>query len=133
VFEILREHKLYAKESKFELFRNFIKLLGQQVSGNSTSPTAEKLPPSKFAPVLTNRRDLQRFLQEPIGLFLPTLRVLKRFVDHYAFISAPLPDLIQNEPGFEWTSAAQTTFNQLKAAITTLTIGSPLHSFRASS
>jgi hypothetical protein len=42
----------------------------------------------------------------------------RKFVEHYGTLARPLTNLLQHKK-FEWTASAHTTFEKLKAAMTT--------------
>ena len=120
ILNTLRQHHLYAKESKCEFFRTSIEFLGHQVSDHGTAPTAEKIAAVRDWPSPTTLKELQSFL----GF----TNFLRRYIYRYSFLATPLTDLVRKDQAFEWTPAAQTAFEQLKAAVTNapvLQIASP--------
>jgi transposase InsO family protein len=110
VLELLRENKLYAKQSKCEFFKKSISFLGHVVGENGISMEEDKVEAIRKWPIPSNVTAVRAFL----GL----AGYYRRFVKDFSKISLPLTNLLRTEVKFQWTEQQQQSFSQLKQAIT---------------
>jgi hypothetical protein len=109
VLERLRQHKLYAKEDKCELFKEQIDFLGHVISGDGIAMDPSKIKAIQEWPALKSVDDVRSFL----GL----CGYYRKFVHRFSHIAAPLSDLTRKENEFKWTEVEQRAFDELKAAL----------------
>ena len=105
VFELLRAHQLYVKESKCTFAADHIDYLGHVISKEGVATDKEKTQAMEQWPTPTNATELRGFL----GL----TGYYRKFVARYGIIAKPLTNLLTKK-GFEWTAQAQTAFDLLK-------------------
>ena len=105
VLEILREHKLYAKESKCDFFSNHVEFLGHVIDREGVHMMDNKVKAIKEWPIPTS--------VEEIRTFLGTIGYYRKFIRDYGKIAAPLTDLLKKDCPFEWTDTRQQAFRQL--------------------
>lgn len=119
VLQALREHKLYAKLTKCEFWRDTLPFLGHIISQEGISMDPDKLAAIKQWPIPTTVTQLQSFL----GL----ANYYRRFVKDYSFIAAPLTTLCspKSKKELPWTQEHQTAFDTLKQALVTAPIIHP--------
>jgi hypothetical protein len=113
VFAVLRDHKLFIKFKKCAFAQQQIDYLGHIISVNGVSTNPSKISTMVDWPVPKTFTNLRGFL----GL----TRYYRKFVKNYGILAKPLASLLQNKQ-FQWTTAAQTTFEGLKTAMTTTPI-----------
>jgi hypothetical protein len=111
VLQMLRDHKLYAKLRKCEFWLKQVAFLGYVISKGGIS-----VDPSKVQDVLswnapTSVSDIQSFL----GL----AGYYRRFIEGFSKISRPMTELLKKDKQFEWTSACQSSFQELKKRLMT--------------
>jgi hypothetical protein len=111
VLQRLRDNKLYAKLSKCEFWLKQVALLGHIVSKGGIS-----VDPSKVQDVLswktpTSVSDIQSFL----GL----AGYYRRFIEGFSRISKPMTELLEKDKEFKWTSACESSFQELKKRLIT--------------
>lgn len=111
VFIKFGQHSFYAKSSKCTFAVDTSGYLGHIIYANGVQADPEKLVAIQKWPRPTNLTNLR--------VFLGLTRYYRRFVPRYATIASGLIDLLR-KPSFTWTSKANTTFQSLKAAMTTL-------------
>jgi hypothetical protein len=110
----LREHMLYVKLSKCEFWITQVAFLGHVMSKGGIY-----VDPSKVQDVLswnasTSVDDIQSFL----GL----AGYYRRFIKEFSKISKPMTELLEKDKKFEWTSACEGSFQELKKRLTTAPI-----------
>ena len=110
VLQLLRENKLYAKQSKCEFFRSSVSFLGHVVSADGVGMEADKVKAVRDWPIPTSVHDIRSFL----GL----AGYYRRFVRNFSAIAAPLSDLVRHDRKWEWTEVQQQAFDALKSALT---------------
>jgi hypothetical protein len=108
VFTRLREHKLYAKESKCELWRREVTFLGNVINAEGVSMEASKIAAVTSWPQPQDPGDIRSFLGQA-GFY-------GRFIRHFSRIAAFLTDLLVKGAKFEWTERHNHAFHSLKFA-----------------
>jgi hypothetical protein len=111
VLETLRQHSLYAKSSKCEFGRQELGFLGHRLSADGVSVDPHKVQSIREWATPRSCTEVWRF----VGL----ANYYRRFVEGYAEVAAPLTALGSPTARFEWTTAAQTSFEALKQALST--------------
>ena len=106
----LREHKLYAKQSKCEFFKQTIDFLGYTLTPSGITMNSDKVKAIVDWPQLKNVKDVRSFL----GL----AGYYRRFVKDFSKIAAPMTELLKKEVAFKWTKTENDAFDALKNAIT---------------
>ena len=109
VLKKLREHKLYAKASKCEFFKQSIDFLGYVITKDGITMDAGKVKAITDWPQLKNVRDVRSFL----GL----AGYYRRFVEGFSKIASPLTELLKKEMPFVWSDEHVKAFETLKKAI----------------
>lgn len=109
VLELLRQNKLYAKESKCELFKDRVEFLGHMVDAGGIHMMEDKVNAVTAWPQLTSVADVRSFLG--------TVGYYRKFVRMFSEIAAPLTELLQKDKPFVWGEAQQKAFTELKAAV----------------
>jgi hypothetical protein len=110
VFLILLDHKLFAKMSKCSFAQNQIEYLGHIISDKGVATDPQKTAAMLNWPVPTTPTELRGFL----GL----TGYYRKFVKNYGIMAKPLTSLLQHKT-FSWTTDAQSSFDQLKQAMST--------------
>lgn len=111
VLQLLRQNKLYAKESKCEFFKNEVSFLGHVVGERGISMEEQKVKAVRDWPVPKDVSDVRSFL----GL----AGYYRKFVRKFSEIASPLSELLQKNVVFKWTQQHDDAFNALKHALTT--------------
>jgi hypothetical protein len=111
VLQMLRDHKLSAKLRKCEFWLKQVAFLGYVISKGGIS-----VDPSKVQDVLswnapTSVSNMQSFL----GL----AGYYRRFIEGFLKISRPMTELLEKDKQFEWTSACESSFQELKKRLMT--------------
>lgn len=109
VLEILRKEKLYAKESKCELFKTEVEFLGHIVGRDGVRMMEDKVKAVQDWPTPTRVTHVRAFLGMA-GYY-------RKFVKDFSKIAAPLSDLTKETVKFEWAHAQEEAFRRLKDAI----------------
>ncbi|XP_026445708.1 uncharacterized protein LOC113346388 [Papaver somniferum] len=110
VFELLRLHQLFTKESKCTFAQNTVKYLGHVISSEGVSVDQDKIQSILSWPLPTSLKELRGFL----GLASYYRKKFKNF----GKLSAPLHKLLKKD-AFLWNDTATTAFKVLKKALTT--------------
>eukprot|EP01116_Phalansterium_solitarium_P002845 TRINITY_DN1315_c0_g1_i11.p1 TRINITY_DN1315_c0_g1~~TRINITY_DN1315_c0_g1_i11.p1 ORF type:complete len:1297 (+),score=256.42 TRINITY_DN1315_c0_g1_i11:351-3893(+) len=110
VLQRLRDHKLFAKLSKCEFFRDSVEFLGHRVAADSILPMHGKVCAVTEWPVPRNVNELRGFL----GL----ANYYRRFVKQFADVASPLTDLLRADRRFDWGPRQQRAFDALKQRLT---------------
>jgi hypothetical protein len=103
VFTRLRAQKLYAKESKCELWRTEVTFLGHVVNAQGVSMEASKVEAVNAWPRPTDPGDIRSFL----GL----AGFYRRFIRRFSHLAAPLTDLLVKGAKFDWTEVHNHAFH----------------------
>ena len=109
VFERLRSAGLKLKPEKCSLFQKSVSFLGHVISDRGISTDPQKIKAVMEWPAPSSVRDVRSFL----GL----AGYHRRFVKDFAAKASPLNHLI-NKGAFHWDKDAQTSFEELKKALT---------------
>jgi hypothetical protein len=102
----LQEHRLYAKLSKCEFWMKQVAFLGHVISKGGIS-----MDPRKVQDVLSWNRPIS---VGNIQSFLGLAGYYRRFIKVFSKISKPMPELLEKDKKFEWTSAYEASFQELK-------------------
>ncbi len=109
VLAILRREKLYAKESKCELFKTDVEFLGHRVGRDGVSMMADKVAAVSEWPTPTKVFDVRAFLG--------TAGYYRKFIRNFSALAAPLTQLTKDDVAWSWGAAQQAAFDALKLAI----------------
>jgi hypothetical protein len=106
VLQKLRDHQLYAKQSKCEFWLKEVPFLGHIISEGGIS-----IDPSKIEDVLnwntpTSVSDIRSFL----GL----AGYYRRFIEGFSKMSKPMTKLLGKDKKFEWSAKCEASFQELK-------------------
>lgn len=110
VCRVLHVANFKLNRGKCSFFQEEISFLGHKINANGCSPNDENLRSILNFPVPQCSKAAHSFLQMA-GFY-------RKFIPHFAQISAPLNKFTHKGSPFLWTSVEQTSFDQLKAAMT---------------
>lgn len=110
VFTLMKNNQMYVKQSKCTFVVNKVEYLGHFISGQGVETDPSKISAVESWPIPRNVKELRSFL----GL----TGYYRKFVKGYAVISRALTDLLK-KGNFQWSEAAQESFEKLKYALTT--------------
>src|SRR6185295_3717296 len=110
VLSKLREHRLYAKLKKCELFKNKVEYLGHYISGEGIAVDERKVEVIKKWPNPTNLTELRSFLR--LALYY------RKFVKNFSAIASSLTTLLRKDIPYEWKPDQQEAFDKLKEKLT---------------
>ena len=99
VFEVLREHRLYAKRSKCSFFTDELHFLGYIVNQHGIAADPAKTAAVAAWPQPTSVRQVRSFL----GL----ANYYRKFVPHFSRTAAPLNALTKKDIVFSWNAECQ--------------------------
>ena len=111
VLDTLREHKLYVKLSKCEIFREQVEFLGYNINRNGLSMMEEKVKAIQQWPTPKSVKQVRSFL----GL----AGFYRQFIKMFSATTSPLTALLQKESPFHWTDEHQRAFDTIKQHIAT--------------
>ncbi|OUM56089.1 hypothetical protein BVG19_g5782 [[Candida] boidinii] len=109
VLSKLREHKLVAKRSKCEFFKDKLQFLGFVISKDGIHTDPDKVDRVKNWPTPTSRKQVQSFLGL-VGFY-------RRFIQNHSKISSCLTDYIAKK--VEWSKEQDEAFQMLKNKLIT--------------
>ena len=109
--QTLREKQLYAKFNKCEFWLDQVVFLGNIVSGEGIKVDLKKIE------AVLNREPPKNVPE--LRSFLGLARYYRRFVKGFSIIAAPLTKLLRKNVEYKWTEACQSSFEELKAKLTT--------------
>ena len=110
ILQILREHRLYAKLSKFQFWLDSVAFFGHIVSAEGVSVDQQKVEAILNWKPPTSVTEIRSFL----GL----AGYYRKFVEGFSKIAAPLTRLTRKEEPFLWSEACQQSFDELKRRLT---------------
>lgn len=103
VFKILKDNKLFIKESKCALFLEHVEFLGHVISSEGVSVEQGKTDAIKNWPTPTNVTEVQQFM----GL----ANYYRKFIFKFSEIAQPLTSLTRKNVLFNWTENQQKSFD----------------------
>jgi hypothetical protein len=106
ILQKLREHRLYAKLSKCKFWIKQVSFLGHVILKGGIS-----MDPSKAQDVLSWNAPTS---VDDIQIFLGLAGYYRRFIEGFSKISKPMTELLEKDKKFEWTSACEASFQELK-------------------
>jgi hypothetical protein len=124
VLQVLREHQLYSKLSKFYFYQEHIHYLWHIIAEQGIAVDPEKIEAIRGWPTPRNFSEVISFM----GL----VGYYKRFIAGFSKISHPITFLQNKRIKFEWTIECEEKFNLLKELLTSapiLKIADPNQSF----
>lgn len=107
-FQLLQQHSLLAKRSKFSFSQSSVEYLGHLISGQGVSTGLKKITAVQQWPIPKNVTQLRGFL----GL----TGYYRRFVQNYSAICKPLTAILKKNQ-FVWSSEVEQAFKLLKEAM----------------
>jgi hypothetical protein len=110
----LQEHRLYAKLGKCEFWMKQVAFLGHVISKGGIF-----VDPSKVQDVLSWNAPTS---VDDIRSFLGLAGYYQWFIEGFSKISKPMTELLEKDKKFEWTSACEASFQELKKRLTTAPI-----------
>ena len=118
VFERLRQHSLYLKWKKCELYADKVDCLGHIIDDQGIHPDSDKLARIREWRTPRNYNDIQRFvgLVNYIGAFLPDITTY----------TGPLMAMTQNGTPFYWRPIHQRCFDMIKRICCTTPVIKPI-------
>ena len=114
VLQLLRDHQLYAKFSKYEFWLTKVRFLGHVVSASGVL-----VDPEKVEAVMSWERPKSVF---EIRGFLGLVGYYRRFIEDFSRLATPMTRLIQKEVKFEWNDWCKKAFQELKRRLTSTPI-----------
>jgi len=111
VLDVLRQHQLYAKESKCEFFRDHVEFLGHRVDREGMHMMEDKVRAIRDWPTPTSVEDIRSFLGM-VGYY-------RKFIKDFSNVAAPLTGLLKKGVRFTWTAELEKSFRALITATTT--------------
>lgn len=114
LLSLLKEHKLVVKLTKCKFAQREVKFLGHILSHNQLKPN-----PESVAAILKWQRPVQNSSNRKKALrgFLGMVGWYRKFIDHFADKARPLFNLLRDNVEWEWDSACQKAFEELRDAI----------------
>jgi hypothetical protein len=111
VLSLLRENKLYAKQSKCEFLKEKISFLGHSISYNGIKMEEDKVKAILDWPSPKDIKDVRSFL----GL----AGYYRKFISSFSRIASGMTDLLRKDNKFNWNEECESSFKNLKKSITT--------------
>jgi hypothetical protein len=106
----LRDHKLYAKFSKWEFWLKSVKFLGHTISQDGIS-----VDPSKVQEVMDWKPPKS---VHQIRSFLGLMEYYRRFIPDFSRIAKPMTELLKKGVKFVWSEACEKAFHTLRQHLT---------------
>ena len=106
ICETLVQHRLYLNIDKCQFFKPEVCYLGQIIGRWGTRPTDDRAQAIQDWPELTNVGEVRSFL----GL----CGFVRRWIQDFAQIAAPLHALLKKGQSWSWGTAEQEAFEELK-------------------
>jgi hypothetical protein len=110
VFELLRKHKLFCKESKCLFGVSEIDFLGHTIAADGIKMEKHKFKAILEWPTPKNVAEIRSFL----GL----ANYYRRFIKNFGGIATPVSELLKQNVPWVWSTVHATAFVQLKEALT---------------
>ena len=104
--QLMREHKVYAKLSKCDFYKDKIHYLGHIISDEGISVDPEKIEAIMNWPTPRNVADVRSFM----GL----VGCYRRFIEGFSKVPRSIISLQKNGIKFEWKPRCEERFQQLK-------------------
>jgi hypothetical protein len=114
VLQVLREHQLYAKLSKYIFYQMEINYLGHIISKEGISIDIEKIEAIRVWSTPNNVTEVRSFT----GL----AGYYRRFIEDFSKIANPITSLQKKGVKFEWTFGCEESFQQLINILTSAPI-----------
>jgi hypothetical protein len=114
VLQVLREHQLYEKLSKFSFYQKQIHYLGHIISKDGIAMDPEKIESIREWSVPKNVIEVRSFM----GLD----SYYRRFIARFSRIAHPITSLQRKEKKFQWAEECERSFQQLKQLLTSAPI-----------
>ena len=114
VLQLLRDHQLYAKFSKYEFWLTEVRFLGHVVSASGVS-----VDPEKVEAVMSWERPKSVF---KIRSFLGLAGYYRRFIEDFSRLATPMTRLTRKEVKFHWDDRCKEAFQELRRRLTTAPI-----------
>ncbi|WVZ49193.1 hypothetical protein U9M48_000570 [Paspalum notatum var. saurae] len=111
VLQKLREHKLYVKFSTCDFWIEEVKFLGHVISNGGIAVDQSKVSEVQNWKIPEDVKGIRSFL----GL----AGYYRRFIEGFSRIAKPMTALLEKNIKFQWTSACQKAFEELKKRLTT--------------
>ena len=111
ILQSLREHKLYAKLSKCEFFKNHIQYLGHVISKDGISVDPNKIKAIINWPIPKDVPEVRSFM----GI----TGYYQKFIEGFSKIANPITSLQKKGRKFVWDTKCEESFNKLKELLTT--------------
>jgi hypothetical protein len=114
VLQRLREHQLYAKLSKCEIWIHEVLFLRHIINKDGLA-----VNPKKVAYILNKKapKDVRG-----IKSFIGMAGYYQRFIEGFSKIVRPMTDLLANKFEYKWTQKCQEAFEALKEKLTTMLV-----------
>ena len=109
VFQLLREHRLFAKMKKCEFGKTSVEYLGHEISEKRKEVEKEKVKAIMNWREPTCVKDVQSFL----GL----ANYYRKLIKNFSEIAAPLTRLLRKDQPFFWTNEQSEAFTMLKITL----------------
>ncbi|GJX17947.1 putative mitochondrial protein, partial [Tanacetum coccineum] len=109
VLQVMRDNKLFAKQSKCSFAVMKVEYLGHVIAGEGLATDPSKIEAIQNWPIPSTLKQLKGFL----GL----IGYYRRFIKSYAMVSQPLNALLKKNY-FQWSSTVEVAFMKLKQAMT---------------
>lgn len=110
ILDTLREHKLYGKKSKCQLFKKQVDFVGNVVGGDGKRVQQNKVKAINDWPPLKNVKDVRSFL----GL----ATYYNKYIENFSGTVAPISDLLKIDHEFNWGVEQDKAFNEIKLKMT---------------
>ena len=111
VLQRLRDHKLYAKFSKYDFWLDTVKFLDHTISSEGIS-----VDPSKVQELMDWKPPTS---VHQIRSFLGLAGYYRRFIPDFPRIAKPMTELLKKDIKFKWDAKCDEAFHTLRAHLTT--------------
>ena len=114
VLQLLRDHQLYAKFSKCDIWLTEVRFLGHVVSASGVSVDQEKVEA-----LMGWERPKSVF---EIPSFLGLAGYYRRFIEDFSRLATPMMKLTRKDVKFDWDDRCEEAFQELKRRLTSTPI-----------